>query len=250
MANIRWRPQDVEELKREIERYNRKLSRLGKTGFESDLFTKSKSFKEMQTEIKTRGQYKDYLSHLRNLTQKGGGETYAPAKAKGINVTKGEVDELDRLTKIVNSDRRKQIKAYENHTGGKIKNLPKQDIIKLGLKPKQTASKKIASLNYSPSLNRANFKKFMESTQTQSDQDYIDSRYQRNMDNYIDNLPKKIPSIYCYEIIDRISAIPPEEFYFIQIEHPELSYDFMYNDPLTGSEKAEFILDTLSSLGY
>lgn len=250
MAKIRWRSKDTDELKREIQKYNRKLREMSKKGFESDLFEKSKSLKELQKEITTRGQYKDYLAHLRNLTKRGSQVQYAPAKDKGIEITQAEVDELDRLVKIVNSDRRKRAKAYEAQTGGKVKNLPKQDVVKLGLKPKQTATKKIEALSYSPSANRANFQKFIESTVTQSDRDYIDSRFQRNMSNYFENLPKKIPSIYCYEIIDRTSKIDPEEFYYLQIEYPELSYDFMYNDPLTGSEKADFILSRLSALGY
>lgn len=248
MAKIRWRPQDIEEMRKEIERYNRKVRRLAKKGFESDLFNISKPFKEIQKDITTRGEYKDYLAHLRNLTEKGSEYQYTPAKEKGITISKGEVAELDRMVKIINSDRRKRAKEYEKRTGAKVKNLPQQDIQRLTLKPKQSATKKIATMDYG-GLNKMNFEKFTESVQTQSDKDYIDNRYQINKQRYVEQMPNRL-GIYTYDIMDRIDKIPDKDFYYLQIEYPELSYEFMYNDPLTPSEKAEYIESILDELGY
>lgn len=249
MANIRWRTKDVEELRKEIERYNRKLKRLEKKGVESDIFQPSLPFKDVKTQITTRAQYKDYLSHLRNLTERGSEKRYAPAAEKGISISKGEVKELDRLVKIVNSDRRKRAKEYENRTGEKVRTLPKQDVQRMTLKPKKNATQQIASIDYGGSMNRMNFKKFVESVKTQSDVKTITERYSRYKANYIEHIPRHIPPDEAAEIIERINQIPDKDFYYLSLENETFTVEYLY-DPVTADEKAEQILSTLDEVEY
>ena len=248
MANIRWREKDIEELRKEIERYNRKLKRLEKKGVESDIFQPSLPFKEVKTNITTRAQYKDYLSHLRNLTEKGSEKKYAPAAEKGIAISKGEVAELDRLVKIINSDRRKRAKEYEKRTGNKVKNLPKQDIQRMSLKPKKTATQQIDSLHYGSSMNRMNFQKFKESVKTQSDPETINRRYERYKAEYIGHLKFHLKPDDVTKITDRIMSMPAVDFYYLSIENEIFTVEYLY-DPATADEKAEQILSALDELG-
>lgn len=249
MPNIRWRSKDIDELRKEIERYNRKLKRLEKKGFETDIFQPSLPFKEVKTQITTRAQYKDYLSHLRNLTERGSEKRYAPAAEKGIAISRGEVNELDRLVKIVNSDRRKRAKEYEKRTGEKVKNLPKQDVQRLALKPKKNATQHIAELNYGGSMNRMNFKKFVESTKKQSDPNRINQMYERYKADYIKMLPYHIPADKAAEIIDRIDKMSAADFYYLSAQNEVLTIEYLY-DPVTADEKAEQILSTLDEVDY
>lgn len=244
MANIRWRTKDIEQLQKEVERYNRKLRRLKKKGFESDLFDISKPMKELKKTITTRGEYNDYLAHLRNLTEKGSEYRYTPAGEKGLAVSKGEVKELNRLIKIINSDRRKRIKEYEIRTGAKVKNLPEHDIQQYTLQPKRTAEKHISTLNYNGSMNRMNWKKFVEGVITQSDEDYIEQRYNRFLEAYIEHLPRHIRSEKAYDIINRLGNYNAKDFYFLSLEYPELTIEFLY-DPIEADEKADLIIDVL-----
>lgn len=247
MANIRWREKDIEELRKEIERYNRKLKRLEKKGVESDIFQPSLPFKEVKTNITTRAQYKDYLSHLRNLTEKGSEKKYEPAAEKGIAISKGEVAELDRLVKIINSDRRKRAKEYEKRTGNKVKNLPKQDIQRMSLKPKKTATQQIASIDYGGSMNRMNFKKFVESVQSQSDAEKIENRYAQYKANYIEHLPRHLAPEDVEEIVSRLDEIPDKDFYYLSINNEVFTVNYLY-DPATAEEKAEQIISTLDEI--
>ena len=251
MADIRWRTKDIEQLREQIERYNRKLKRLKKQGFESDVFDVSKPFSEIQKEITTRGQYNDYLSHLRNLTTKGSEKVYAPATEKGIKLTVGEANELNREIQIINKDRRKRRNEYEKRTEAKVEWLPKKDVRLMELEMKATVDKQLAKYDkYSPSQKEENFKVFKQSFKKQSDTDYIEERFEKNKQHYYDGLSKRMPSNIAYEIAKRVEAIDPEDFYYLQLEFPELSYDFMYNEPMTPYEKYELIDAKLSDLGY
>lgn len=249
MGKIRWRPQDVDELKKEVERYNRKLKRLSKQGFESELFQPSKSFKKVQSDIKTRKQYKDYIAHLRNFTERGSEKRFEPASAKGIQISKGEVKELDRLIKIVNSDRRKRIKEYQKRTGASVKNLPEHDIQQYTLQMKPNVEKHLKSLSYNGSMNRMNFQKFIESAQTQSDEAYINERYERFLSNYIEHLPRHIGSENAYDIINRLGNIPAKDFYYLSLEYPELTIEFLY-DPIEADEMTELISSVLDKVEF
>lgn len=249
MANIKWRPQDIDELRKEIERYNRKVKRLAKKGFESDLFPVSKPFKEIQKDITTRGEYKDYLAHLRNLTEKGSEYKYTPASEKGVTISKGEVKELDRMIKIINSDRRKRIKEYQERTGANVKNLPEHDIQQYTLQLKPTVDKQLKKANYGGSMNRMNFQKFIESVQIQSDKDYIEERYDRFLETYIEHLPRHLSEEQTYDIVNRLGNINAKDFYYLSLEYPELTVEFLY-DPLTVQEKYEQITSVLDTVGF
>lgn len=249
MANIRWRNKDIDELQREIERYNRKVKRLAKEGRGSELFEPSLPFEEVKTNITTRAQYKDYLEHLRNLTKRTSTRQYKPAAEKGISLTEGEKAEMNRLIKVINKDRRQMKREYEERTQSKLKDLPKNDINRIQMQPKPDIDKKLSQLNYEKGLNKLNFKAFTESVKKQSDTEYLNQRYEMYKTNYLETVPKTLGYMYGGDVIQRIEPIPAKDFYFAAITNPELSIDFLY-DPLTAFEKAEAILNKLDFLGW
>lgn len=248
MPNIRWRTKDVEQLQKEVERYNRKIKRLEKKGITSDIFEGVK-LKDLKTDITTRSQYNDTLARLRNLTKRGSEKQYAPAAEKGISLTEGERAELNRQIKIINRDRRKMKKEYEMRSQSKIKDLPKNDINRIQMSPKPDVDTQLSRLKYEKGLNKLNFKEFKESIKKQADTEYLNQRYEQYKENYTATIPKTIGYLYGSDIITRLQDVDPKEFYYASIMNEEFTIDFLY-DPLTQAEKAEAILNKMDYLGW
>lgn len=249
MVNIRWRNKDIDELKREVERYNKKLLRLKKQGRAGEIFEPSLPFKDVKSQITTRSQYNEYLEHLRNLTDKSSTKAYKPATQKGIPLTQGEAAELNRMVKVINKDRRQMKREYETRTQSKIKDLPKHDITRIALSPKSNLENYLNHVDKLKGSPTSNIKKYIESVKKQSDTKYRESRYERYKETFIESAGRILGWGNAIEIGNRLSEVDPEEFYYASLIYDEFDLGFLY-DPLTSTEKAEAILSRCDYLGW
>ena len=248
MANIRWRTKDIEELRNELDRYNRKVARLARKGQSSEYFEKMPSFKDVQPGITTRAEYKDLLSKLRNYTAKGSERQYAPAAQMGISLTEAEKNELDRRIKEINKDRQQMKKDYEANQQRSTKDLPQHDVNKFQFNPKRTVDEQLNKAKENGWSPQA-FERFKETVNKQSDPDYLNNRFEQYKASYIKTAIEKLGSQYGGQIAARVEQIPAKDFYFLALSNYELSIDYLY-DPIPIIDKVETILSILGSVGW
>lgn len=250
MANIRWRTKDIEELRKEIDRYNKKIKRLQKQGRSSDIFEPSLPFKDVKAGITTRAEYNDYLSHLRNLTKRTSTYKYKPATEKGVSLTQGEAAEINRRVKVINKDRRQMKREYEERTQSKIKDLPKHDITRIALSPKSNLEGYLNHVDKLKGSKTENIKKYIESVKKQSEKEYREERYDNYKKKYIESAGRILGWNNAIDIENRLEKVDSKEFYYASLTYDEFALSFLYNDPLTAAEKVEAILSRCDYLGW
>lgn len=234
--------QEYKRLRSMIDKYNTFYNRL--KGNSSHYYTSPLSIRNLS--FSSKAEYTDFVEKLKPLIKDDALRVVSTPIGK---MYKGEYDLINKKVGIINRDRKKRREMYEKKTGDSISIRPVSDIISLGLNTKPDLQK-IFELVKDGKISNFVLSKYLDSVDLQSDYLRISERFVNNQDNYLGYLFDKVAPSYAVDIQNIIKNIDPSDFYYLQLEHEELTFRLMYHDPLTPFEKGEIILQKLKELGY
>lgn len=225
--NIKWREQDIKKLRREVQRFNSKRSRLIKNNPALEEFLPAKlSMKNLRESIETRRDFNNTVNSLGRFMKKDAAEPVITPQ--GIFTTKYELRELKNRVRAINIrktyERKKADVSTEKGTMGTIEAM--------NLLPKQ----------FNPeTITPRDWEHFKQSVEKQSKGKYMVNKYAGYKQNYIAGAYAVYGS-GADEIAELIEDVPPEIIMRWYYDDPVLSIDFHY-DPQEAEFKRQIVID-------
>lgn len=235
MANIRWREQDVDLLRREIRNYNRKIDRLMKTGspeIKAALPPKM-SLKTARSQIGTRSEFNATIKSIKRLTARGSEEIIKTRG--GVKAPKFEIKEIEARVRSINARRKQQLSRLGTIEPG---NKPMMGRVRdANLRPKKPVGK----------IRPEDWDEYKRSVMKQSDKLYRARMAAQYKANYFKGLEELFSDEELTEIRKKIDKYSDEEFVEMSLSDDVLFVQF-YSDPLARETKRSLIIDKINNL--
>ena len=233
IPNIRWRKKDETALRKEINRFNRELSKAQKQTPElADIIPKKLNFKEVKSGIQTRKDLKNFMSTSALATSKTLTTPYA--NEKGLLLTQYDVEKAKYNVSVINKRRATERKKYkpsaERGTLGTIRQT--------GLAPRK--------LNLNKDIS--NWKKFSESLEREARGKFTEDRANNYKDNYIKAIYQQMPEGELRKVLlNMVNDTPASNLYDAFYVNPDLNIDYVY-DPIEANRKMVNIINSFSEI--
>ena len=237
--NIKWREEDVDQLRREIRNFNRKVDRLMKKGSPEvkAALPPKLSMKTAKAGIQSRADYNRQLKQIRRFTEKGSEQLMKTSG--GVTAPKFEIKEMQ--ARVAQSNR--QRKAARERIG----------TIDAGNKPLMG---RIREQSYMPKkavgkVRPEDWDQYKRSVMKQSAPDYktnMDAAYKDNYFKMLDNLfAEDEDAADLQEMKDIIDSMTTEDF-IDQSLNDDVLYIQFYRDPIKREVKKDLIRDKIKNL--
>ena len=120
MSSIRWRESDIDKLRKEIERFNRKITRLKQKGdpVVTAALPERLSYKKLKKDIVSRSELNRLYKSIERFTARGS-EQKVKTKS-GVETTKFELADIRARVASINARRKAQLKALGKLDAGNI----------------------------------------------------------------------------------------------------------------------------------
>lgn len=243
MPPIKWRKQDIDQLRKEVRRYNAKVSRMAKNPKYKDLVLPPKlNAKELLNTIETRAEYNKTIRRAQRLFKPDAGKIVTNKEGvKQVKYVRNEVTlKLREINKqrAVEYEKEKQIPVKAGTVGdtGLTRGEMEENRL-VELKPKPNRIDKVKT--------QREWDKFVESVEKQIDPDYLRKRKEQFQYHYMGAVTKEM-WLFAGEINALVKDYSPDEFYQLYLEYQDMSIDFIYDETMM-AQKAELILSILES---
>ena len=235
MANIRWREQDVDLLRREIRNYNRKIDRLMKTGAPEvkAALPPKMSLKTARSQIKTRSEFNATIKSIKRLTARGS-EQLIKTRG-GVTAPKFEIKEIEARVRSINARRKQQLSRLGTIEPGNIPMMGR--IREANLQPKKPVGK----------IRPEDWEEYKRSVLKQSDKLYSQRMAAQYKANYLKGLEELFSTEEITDIRKKIDKYTDEEFVEMSLSDDVLYVQF-YSDPLARETKRSLIIDKIKNL--
>lgn len=234
MSSIRWRESDIDKLRKEIERFNRKITRLKQKGdpVVTAALPERLSYKKLKKDIVSRSELNRLYKSIERFTARGS-EQKVKTKS-GVETTKFELADIRARVASINARRKAQLKALGKLDAG---NIPLMGRVRdQALRPKQAPGK----------ISPENWEEYKRAVKKQTEPGYIKNRMERYRENYKKALRDSFGE-EADEFINEIDDIPVDKFVNASITDEDLYIDVFY-DPVEKSVKKERITNALKAL--
>ena len=236
-GTIRWRDSDIEALKRELDKYNRKIRRLQKQGVPEVVrsLPPKMTLKQAKANISYRSEYNNLMKSLKRFTKRGSQKLVKTRS--GVVTTKYEVEDLNARVRSINARRAREAakmpkEAWEMFDKPRMGRMKDQ-----ALKPKQ----------YAGAVSPEDWDAYRRSVMKQSQPGYERQRmelYKRNYYQSLDNIFDDEEAAFYKELFDEM---PIEKFVELSLNDEILYIGFSSKDPLPIQEKRELIRDEINA---
>ena len=235
MANIRWREQDIDLLRKEIRNYNRKIDRLMKTGAPEvkAALPPKMSLKTARSQIKTRSEFNATIKSIKRLTARGS-EQIIKTRG-GVTAPKFEIKEIEARVRSINARRKQQLSRLGTIEPGNIPMMGR--IREAKLLPKKPVGK----------IRPEDWEEYKRSVMKQSDKLYSRRMAAQYKANYLKGLEELFSAEEITNIRKKIDKYTDEEFIEMSLSDDVLYVQF-YSDPLARETKRSLIIDKIKNL--
>lgn len=225
-SKISWNDRQVKELRRQVKRFNAKITRTARKSPELVDFLPDKlSVKQLRQTIKNANDLKLISARVDRAFKKG---AFQPILTEqGVRTTKYEVREISLGVQRINRRRAKELaQANPNTEKGTMGTVRENN-----LQPKR----------FNPnSIKQSDWDKFVQAVERQSMNSYTDEKIERYKENYLRALQNAFGAS-AEELIEKLRNVPAKTIYQQFYDNPNLQIGFIY-DPL----EASLILETLN----
>lgn len=232
---IKWKTEDVENLRKAVKRFNAKRSRLIKKQPSYETLIPKMSVRELRKEIETRRDLNFQLNSMKRFLEKGAEEIIV--NPQGVHATRWEIRELRFATNRINAMRRSRLEKYKELNDGR---LPWRIQDLETLMPKQFTPEQ---------YNFSQFEKTKAGILRMSKSYYWREADERYKENYLKSFREEIGidmDENLYKILQNIDA---SELVVLAKVDPELSVGFNYSVEEAQS-KVSIIRTRLELYGY
>ena len=235
--NIRWKPDDNQELRKAVKNFNAKISRLEKKNPQiKNSLPEKVSVRELKGLIDTRQDLKREINALKRFSKRGAEQLVSAPNNQNdnIKITKWQKEEMNRRIPIINqkrADYKEKIGDIPVTSGGKPQGYTRGQ---LGMgKADEIALRK--AVPFQPSDDHEDIRRRYKSFRKQSRRYYYDEREKKMKESYIkgitENYNPKDPEIKA--LIGKIEDMDFKDFYKVfQAEDP----DFEFASPKAGED--------------
>lgn len=239
-GSIKWRPEDIDQLRRQIKNFNAKVDRLMKKGTPEvkAALPPKMSMKTAKAGISSRSDYNKLMKSIGRFTERGS-EAIIKTKA-GVKAPKFELKEIEARVRSINAERRKARQRLGAVDAG---NKPLMGRIKdNAYLPKKAAGK----------VKPKDWEEYKKSVMKQSAPGYkknLDAAYKGHYMTMLDNLFTDEDDAEDLQMLkDKIDSMSVEDFIDESMTDDVLYIQF-YRDPLEKKVKKELIKEKIMNMG-
>lgn len=235
-TDIRWRKKDRKAISTLARVFNSKITRtLNKNPEFKDYLPDRIVVADLVDQIKTRQDFNRIMKSFGRFMKKGA--EMVVANNNGVKTTKWELREIGYKVAQVNRDRTKERK--EKHLIASTYKGTMGTLKENELRPKK--------FNFE-TMTKRGFEKYKATLEKQVASNFEELRAKSYVENYCKAIDSELGE-WGTEIKERVRKIPPQRFYEIYYEDPQLQIDFVY-DPHEAQMITEQILLHLDKWGY
>ena len=211
--NIRWRPDDNEQLRKAVKNFNAKISRLERKDPKNKAALPDRvSVKQLKEMIDTRQDLNRELNALKRFSKRGSEQIIdAPENKYNLKMTKWQKEEMTRRTAVVNRRRKQKLKEVSDI---QLKSRGE----KLGYTKGQFGMGKADEVSlspiraFTPSMNRQDLKRKYNMLVKESRDWYWEERDIRLKRNYIQSLESNFNPADIKDVVDEIEMMDTKTF--------------------------------------
>lgn len=211
--NIRWKPDDNQELRRAVKNFNAKVDRLAKKNPQNKNALPQKiTVKQIKELVITRQDLNRELNALRRFSKKGMEELITvPNSDYNLKITKWQKEEMTRRTGIINRKRNKRLKEL---LGTELQSRGE----KLGYKQGELGMGKASEIElkplraFTPKMEYHDLKKKFKTILKESQSGYWNKRDIILVENYIKSLEENFNPKDIKDIVEQINNMDYNDF--------------------------------------
>lgn len=226
MSKIRWRSKDSEELRKAVDRFNKKISYWENKG--KDILPDRVYISDLKSNINTRQDFNNIINSLARFSRRGAEDI--KVNPYGVAVTNWELNEYHIKRAVRNrtfNQRKARLQNLEIDLVGFDEPLTRSEMGREDaavLRPMTNRFKTAQSLN--------EFRQSMKTAIKQSKSSYWLMRDEIYKTNYINALERELGHIEgVNDIIEYIDNLSGSELYRINLSNPDTDIDFIYLYP-------------------
>lgn len=223
---IKWRKNDIKELRRVVKNFNAKVSRLINKYPENRKYYPDKvSYSDLYNQVTTRSDYNNIINRLKRFSRKGS-EKIVETKT-GAKITSYEKKEASILARSITAKRKKIAESR----GVSTSKGTMGSIREMNLLPRK---------NNLETIKQENLKDYLKTLEKQLLSSYYTESDIRYVENYKEALRNEL-GIYADRIINILDYISPERVVEEYYNNPFLQIDYVYSP-----EELERIANTIA----
>lgn len=211
--NIRWKPDDNQELRKAVKNFNAKISRLEKKDPQNkEALPEKITVKQIKELISTRQDLKRELNALQRFSKRGAEKIIEiPDTDYNLKTTKWQKEEMTRRTAIINRKRKRRLKEVAET---EIKSRGE----KLGYRRGDIGMGKASEIElqplkaFTPKMNRRDLSKKFNLIMKESQQGYWNKRDIIMKKNYITSLEQNFNANDIKDVIKHIDDMDFNDF--------------------------------------
>lgn len=234
---MKWRQNDVNELRRVIRNFNNKLARVKQKDTEGKvkIYPERMRYKEVRDKILTREDYNRIIAEIKLFCARGMEDIYK--NKHKVEAMRWELEVEKIRIKYINKERARELRKINKidiTIGGRKVETASITITKRELSPKK--------FNFENMYSRHEFEAFRKTTEKQAASDYWFNIQNKYVDNYIKALVNVFSPSQAKELIKLINRIPLENM--IELYHKEMlgNIDYIY-EPQEQGIKYEYLVE-------
>ena len=235
LPRIKWKTEDVENLRKAVKQFNAKRSRLIKKQPTYETLIPKMSVRELRKEIETRRDLNIQLNSMKRFLEKGAEDIVV--NPQGVHATHWEIRELRYATNRINAMRRSRLEKYKELNDGR---LPWRIQDLETLMPKQFTPEK---------YNLSQFEKTKAGILHMSKSYYWREADEQYKENYLKSFKDEIGKDTDEDLYKILQNIDASELVVLAKIDPELSIGFNYSLEEAQS-KVSIIRTRLELYGY
>lgn len=232
---IKWKAEDVENLRKAVKQFNAKRRRLIKKQPSYESLMPKMSVRELRKEIETRRDLNVHLNSMKRFLEKGAEDIVV--NPQGVHATRWEIRELRYATNRINAMRRSRLEKYKELNDGR---LPWRIQDLETLMPKQFTPEQ---------YNLSQFEKTKAGIMRMSKSYYWKEADERYKENYLKSFKDEIGIDTDEDLYKILQNIDASELVVLAKVDPELSIGFNYSLEEAQS-KVSIIRTRLELYGY
>lgn len=211
--NIRWKPDDNQELRKAVKNFNAKISRLEKKDPQNkEALPEKITVKQIKELISTRQDLKRELNALQRFSKRGAEKIIEiPDTDYNLKTTKWQKEEMTRRTAIINRKRKRRLNEVADT---EIKSRGE----KLGYRRGDIGMGKASEIElqplrpFTPKMNNRDLKKKFNLIMKESQQGYWSKRDILMKKNYISSLEQNFNANDIKDVIEHIDEMDFNDF--------------------------------------
>lgn len=226
MSKIRWRSKDSQELRKAVDRFNKKISYWENKG--KDILPERVYISDLKANINTRQDFNNIINSLARFSRRGAEDI--KVNPYGVAVTNWELNEYNIKRAVRNrtfNQRKARLQKLEIELKGFEDPLTRSEMGReeaAVLRPMKNRFKTARSLT--------EFKQSMKTAVKQSKSGYWLMRDDIYKENYLTALERELGHIDgVKDIIDYVENLSGSELYRINLSNPDTDIDFIYLYP-------------------